>query len=93
MKFKKELAEVKAPNVILVDRPRVALARLTQLFELPVHIDGGIHATAVIDTSSESRIACHSAIVSKTWTPRVAFPSCYYWVVATMLEYTGTILA
>src|SRR5690349_16667220 len=45
-----ELAEVNAPNVILVDRPRLALAHLTHLFELPVYVAQGVHATAVIDS-------------------------------------------
>ncbi|MBV8585166.1 MAG: UDP-3-O-(3-hydroxymyristoyl)glucosamine N-acyltransferase [Verrucomicrobia bacterium] len=60
-----ELAEVKAPNVILVDRPRVALAKLTQLFELPVHVDKGIHATAVIDRSA--RIGANVSIGPNCW--------------------------
>ena len=40
------------PNQIVVSRPRLVLARLTELFERPVHIPPGIHPWTVIDPSA-----------------------------------------
>ena len=37
---------------VIVDRPRLAMARLTQLFAEPVGIPTGIHPTAVVDPSA-----------------------------------------
>jgi UDP-3-O-[3-hydroxymyristoyl] glucosamine N-acyltransferase len=42
----------KTPNWISVKRPRLALARLMELFERPVYSPPGIHPTAVIDPSA-----------------------------------------
>lgn len=39
--------------VITVDRPRVALAILTNLFVRPIRLDAGIHSTAVIAPDAE----------------------------------------
>jgi UDP-3-O-[3-hydroxymyristoyl] glucosamine N-acyltransferase len=47
-----ELGKVEVPNCILVSRPRLALARLLELFELPAYIDEGIHPSAVIDPTA-----------------------------------------
>src|ERR1700730_9812546 len=41
------------PNWISVKRPRLALARLMELFERPVYLPPGIHPTAVIDPSAK----------------------------------------
>src|SRR6266481_8195872 len=43
----------KTPNWISVKRPRLALARLMELFERPVYLPPGIHPTAVIDPSAK----------------------------------------
>jgi UDP-3-O-[3-hydroxymyristoyl] glucosamine N-acyltransferase len=40
------------PNQIVVSRPRLVLARLTELFERPVHIAPGIHPWTVIDPTA-----------------------------------------
>jgi UDP-3-O-[3-hydroxymyristoyl] glucosamine N-acyltransferase len=40
------------PNQIVVSRPRLVLAKLTQLFERPVHVVPGIHPSAVIDPTA-----------------------------------------
>jgi UDP-3-O-[3-hydroxymyristoyl] glucosamine N-acyltransferase len=40
------------PNQIVVSRPRLVLAKLTQLFERPVHVAPGIHSWAVIDPTA-----------------------------------------
>jgi UDP-3-O-[3-hydroxymyristoyl] glucosamine N-acyltransferase len=40
------------PNQIVVSRPRLVLAKLTQLFERPVHVASGIHPWAVIDPTA-----------------------------------------
>jgi UDP-3-O-[3-hydroxymyristoyl] glucosamine N-acyltransferase len=47
-----ELPLVDVPNYILVSRPRLALARLLELFERPVYSGEGIHPTAVIDPTA-----------------------------------------
>ena len=47
-----ELGEQPTPNQIIVKRPRLVLARLLELFERPVHVFPGVHATAVIDPSA-----------------------------------------
>ena len=46
------LGEVPVANRIVVDRPRLVLAKLTQLFERPVYIPSGAHPTAVIDPTA-----------------------------------------
>jgi UDP-3-O-[3-hydroxymyristoyl] glucosamine N-acyltransferase len=43
----------KTPNWISVKRPRLALARLMELFERPVYSTPGIHPTAVIDSTAK----------------------------------------
>jgi UDP-3-O-[3-hydroxymyristoyl] glucosamine N-acyltransferase len=43
----------KIKNWISVKRPRLALARLMELFERPVYSPPGIHPTAVIDTTAK----------------------------------------
>jgi UDP-3-O-[3-hydroxymyristoyl] glucosamine N-acyltransferase len=48
-----ELTSVDVPNYILVSRPRLALARLLELFERPVYSAEGIHPSAVIDPSAK----------------------------------------
>ncbi|HEX6564435.1 MAG TPA: UDP-3-O-(3-hydroxymyristoyl)glucosamine N-acyltransferase [Chthoniobacterales bacterium] len=48
-----ELTSIDVPNCILVSRPRLALARLLELFERPVHSVEGIHPSAVIDPSAK----------------------------------------
>jgi len=48
-----EEAEVESNlNLILVKRPRLALARVLELFECPVHVFRGVHPSAVIDSSA-----------------------------------------
>jgi UDP-3-O-[3-hydroxymyristoyl] glucosamine N-acyltransferase len=48
-----ELTSLDVPNYILVSRPRLALARLLELFERPVYSAQGIHPSAVIDPSAK----------------------------------------
>jgi len=48
-----ELASLDVPNYILVSRPRLALARLLELFERPVYSAEGIHPSAVIDPTAK----------------------------------------
>jgi UDP-3-O-[3-hydroxymyristoyl] glucosamine N-acyltransferase len=48
-----EVDPAKTPNWISVKRPRLALARLMELFERPVYLPPGIHPTAVIDPSAK----------------------------------------
>ena len=40
------------PNQIVVSRPRLVLARLTELFERPVHVTPGIHPWTVVDPTA-----------------------------------------
>jgi UDP-3-O-[3-hydroxymyristoyl] glucosamine N-acyltransferase len=40
------------PNQIVVSRPRLVLARLTELFERPVHVAPGIHPWTVVDPTA-----------------------------------------
>jgi len=42
-----------AANQLLVSRPRLAMARLTNLFSPPHHYGSGVHPTAIIDPSAE----------------------------------------
>ena len=46
------IEDVPTPNQIIVSRPRLVLARLTELFERPVYIAPGIHPSAVIDPTA-----------------------------------------
>jgi UDP-3-O-[3-hydroxymyristoyl] glucosamine N-acyltransferase len=48
-----ELNSLDVPNYILVSRPRLALARLLELFERPVYSEEGIHPTAAIDPTAK----------------------------------------
>ncbi len=43
---------VPTPNQILVDRPRLVLAKLTEIFERPVFVGEGIHASAAVDSTA-----------------------------------------
>jgi UDP-3-O-[3-hydroxymyristoyl] glucosamine N-acyltransferase len=40
------------PNQIVVKRPRLVLAKLLELFDRPVHVELGVHPSAVIDSSA-----------------------------------------
>lgn len=40
------------PNQIVVERPRLVLAKLLELFERPAHVAPGIHPSAIIDASA-----------------------------------------
>ncbi|MBV8379129.1 MAG: UDP-3-O-(3-hydroxymyristoyl)glucosamine N-acyltransferase [Verrucomicrobia bacterium] len=40
------------PNQIVVSRPRLVLAKLTEFFERPVHVAAGIHPWAAIDPTA-----------------------------------------
>ena len=44
--------QVDIPNAVLVSRPRLAMARLLELFEKPAYSNEGIHPTAVIDATA-----------------------------------------
>jgi UDP-3-O-[3-hydroxymyristoyl] glucosamine N-acyltransferase len=48
-----ELDSLDVPNYILVSRPRLALARLLELFERPVYSGEGVHPTAAIDPTAK----------------------------------------
>src|SRR5258708_8203588 len=48
-----ELDSLDVPNYILISRPRLALARLLELFERPVYSGEGIHPTAAIDPTAK----------------------------------------
>src|ERR1700733_14876074 len=68
------------PNQIVVSRPRLVLARLTELFERPVQIAPGIHPLTVVDPTAlvgenasigpfcrigpDSRIGAHCRLLS-----------------------------
>jgi UDP-3-O-[3-hydroxymyristoyl] glucosamine N-acyltransferase len=68
------------PNRIVVSRPRLVLARLTELFQRPVQIEPGIHSLSAIDPTARigenasigpfcrigpnSRIGAHCRLVS-----------------------------
>ena len=60
-----ELGTIEVPNCIFVSRPRLALARLLELFEMPAHIEQGTHPTAVIDPSA--RIGAKVGIGPHCW--------------------------
>lgn len=53
------------PNQIVVGRPRLVLARLLELFELPVHVSPGVHPSAVIDPTA--KIGQHVSIGPLCW--------------------------
>src|SRR6202045_1349831 len=46
------LENLTVPNQIVVSRPRLVLARLTELFERPVYVAAGIHPWAVVDPTA-----------------------------------------
>src|ERR1700731_1517588 len=54
------LENLTVPNQIVVSRPRLVLARLTELFERPVDVAPGIHPWTVIDPTA--RIGENAAI-------------------------------
>ena len=56
---------VPTPNLIVVSRPRLVLAKLTQLFERPVNVAPGIHPWAVIDPTA--RIGANVCIGPFCW--------------------------
>jgi UDP-3-O-[3-hydroxymyristoyl] glucosamine N-acyltransferase len=47
-----EAEDCPTPNRIVVKRPRLALARLLELFDRPVYVSPGVHPTAVVDPSA-----------------------------------------
>ena len=47
-----EIGAVPTPNQIVVNRPRLVLARLLELFDRPVYVAAGIHPTAVVDPTA-----------------------------------------
>ena len=47
-----ELGAIDVPNYVLVSRPRLALARLLELFERPAYSAEGVHATAFVDPAA-----------------------------------------
>jgi UDP-3-O-[3-hydroxymyristoyl] glucosamine N-acyltransferase len=54
------IENLQTPNQIVVSRPRLVLAKLTELFERPVHITPGIHPWTVIDPTAS--IGAHVSI-------------------------------
>jgi UDP-3-O-[3-hydroxymyristoyl] glucosamine N-acyltransferase len=60
-----ELGPVDVPNFVLVPRPRLALARLLELFERPAYSTEGIHPSAVIDPTAE--IGANTSIGPHCW--------------------------
>ena len=53
------------PNQIVVNRPRLVLAKLLELFERPVHVAPGVHPSAVIDPTAT--IGQHVSIGPFCW--------------------------
>lgn len=60
-----ELGPVDVPNFVLVPRPRLALARLLELFERPAYSTEGIHPSAVIDPTA--KIGANTSIGPHCW--------------------------
>jgi UDP-3-O-[3-hydroxymyristoyl] glucosamine N-acyltransferase len=60
-----EIGPVDVPNFVLVPRPRLALARLLELFERPAHSNEGIHPSAVIDPTA--KIGANTSIGPHCW--------------------------
>jgi UDP-3-O-[3-hydroxymyristoyl] glucosamine N-acyltransferase len=60
-----ELGPVDVPNFVLVPRPRLALARLLELFERPAYSIEGIHPSAVIDPTA--KIGANTSIGPHCW--------------------------
>jgi UDP-3-O-[3-hydroxymyristoyl] glucosamine N-acyltransferase len=60
-----ELGSVDVPNFVLVPRPRLALARLLELFERPAYSAEGIHPSAVIDPTA--KIGANTSIGPHCW--------------------------
>jgi len=60
-----ELGPVDVPNFVLVPRPRLALARLLELFERPAYSTEGIHPSAVIDPTA--KIGSNTSIGPHCW--------------------------
>jgi UDP-3-O-[3-hydroxymyristoyl] glucosamine N-acyltransferase len=60
-----EFGAVDVPNFVLVPRPRLALARLLELFERPAYSTEGIHPSAVIDPTA--KIGANTSIGPHCW--------------------------
>ena len=60
-----ELGPVDVPNFVSVPRPRLALARLLELFERPAYSIEGIHPSAVIDATA--KIGANTSIGPNCW--------------------------
>jgi UDP-3-O-[3-hydroxymyristoyl] glucosamine N-acyltransferase len=60
-----ELGPIDVPNFVLVPRPRLALARLLELFERPAYSTEGIHSSAVIDPTA--KIGANTSIGPHCW--------------------------
>jgi UDP-3-O-[3-hydroxymyristoyl] glucosamine N-acyltransferase len=60
-----EIGPVDVPNFVLVPRPRLALARLLELFERPAYSNEGIHPTAVIDRTA--KVGANTSIGPHCW--------------------------
>ncbi|MBV8102460.1 MAG: UDP-3-O-(3-hydroxymyristoyl)glucosamine N-acyltransferase [Verrucomicrobia bacterium] len=60
-----ELGPIDVPNFVLVPRPRLALARLLELFERPAYSIEGIHPSAVIDPTA--KIGANTSIGPNCW--------------------------
>jgi UDP-3-O-[3-hydroxymyristoyl] glucosamine N-acyltransferase len=60
-----ELGPIDVPNFVLVPRPRLALARLLELFERPAYSTEGIHPSAVIDPTA--KIGANTSIGPHCW--------------------------
>src|SRR6201985_2332491 len=60
-----ELGPIDVPNFVLVPRPRLALARLLELFERPAYSIEGIHPSAVIDPTA--KIGANTSVGPHCW--------------------------
>src|ERR1700751_6139878 len=60
-----ELGPIDVPNFVLVPRPRLALARLLELFERPAYSNEGIHPSAIIDPTAN--IGANTSIGPHSW--------------------------
>jgi len=60
-----ELGPIDVPNFVLVPRPRLAMARLLELFERPAYSAEGIHPSAVIDPTA--KIGAGASIGPHCW--------------------------
>jgi UDP-3-O-[3-hydroxymyristoyl] glucosamine N-acyltransferase len=60
-----ELADLPTPNRIIVNHPRLVLARVLELFARPVSVYPGVHPSAIIDPSA--KIGQHASIGPYCW--------------------------